>query len=240
MRSLKKIEAPQNLTALAYSSIKSYILRADLDEETRLTEEFLSGQLGISKSPVREALNSLHTQGLIRIEARRGAYLRRFTAKEVRDLYELREALEVYAVGAVIVTPELLHELRESTKRTAGFLRANDRIGHIEEDTKFHGLIAAATGNAELHRVLGNIQNQVWLCRRKTYDLSGSTSPSAHKAILEALEKHNLKEAQGAMRDHISLVRQRLIEFMEQNNGQVDRSSEPIGIAEFEARERRG
>ena len=218
MRSLKKIDTPKNLTALAYSSIKSYILREDLDEDTRLTEEFLSNQLGISKSPVREALNSLHTQGLIRIEARRGAYLRRFTAKEVNDLYDLREELEVYAVGAAIVTPKLLSELRESTRRTRKFLKANDRIGHIEEDTKFHGLIAAATGNHELYRVLANLQNQVWLCRRKTYDLSASTSPSAHKAILEALERGNLKEAQRAMRDHISLVRQRLIDFMQEKH----------------------
>jgi DNA-binding GntR family transcriptional regulator len=216
MRSLKKIDAPQNLTALAYGSIKSYILRADLDEETRLTEEFLSNQLGISKSPVREALNSLHTQGLIRIEARRGAYLRRFTAKEVKDLYDLRETLEVYAVGAAIVTPELLYELSESTKRTSTFLKVHDRIGHIEEDTKFHGLIAVATGNAELCRVLANIQNQVWLCRRKTYDLSASTSLSAHRAILEALQRGSIHDAQGAMRSHISLVRKRLVDFMEQ------------------------
>jgi DNA-binding GntR family transcriptional regulator len=219
MQSMKKIYAPQNLTALAYESIKSYILREDLDEETKLTEESLSNQLGISKSPVREALNSLHTQGLIRIESRRGAYLRRFTAQEVKDLYDLREALEVYAVGAAIVTPELLSELRESTKRTRKFLKTNDRMKHIEEDTKFHGLIALATGNAELCRVLANIQNQIWLCRRKTYELSASTAPSAHKAILEALEKGSLKEAQSAMRSHIALVRQRLISFMQQKNG---------------------
>jgi len=219
MLSMKKIKAPQNLTALAYENIKNYILRQDLDEETRLTEESLSTQLGISKSPVREALNSLHTEGLIRIESRRGAYLRRFTAQEVKDLYDLREALEVYAVGVAIVTPELLAALRQSTLHTSKLLNANDRIGHIEEDTKFHGLIATATGNAELCRVLANIQNQIWLCRRKTYDLSASTSPDAHKAIVDALEKENRKEAQSAMRKHISLVRERLIKFMHQQNG---------------------
>ncbi len=216
MRSLKKIDAPQNLTELAYESIKTYILREDLDEETRLTEEFLSSQLGISKSPVREALNSLHTRGLIRIEARRGAYLRRFTEQEVKDLYDLREALEVYAVGAAVVSPELLSELRKSTLLTRKFLKANDRTSHILEDTKFHGLIALATGNAELCRVLANVQNQIWLCRRKTYDLSASMSPDAHKAILEALERGNRAEAQSAMQTHIALVRQRLIGFMQQ------------------------
>ena len=74
MEFMKKLAAPQNLTSLAYTSIKNYILREDLDDKARLTEDGLSRQLGISKSPVREALNSLHTEGLIRIEARRGAF----------------------------------------------------------------------------------------------------------------------------------------------------------------------
>jgi DNA-binding GntR family transcriptional regulator len=216
MNLIKRIEAPQNLTALAYCSIKAYILREDLDEETRLTEEFLSGQLGISKSPVREALNSLHTEGLIRIEARRGAYLRRFSIQEVKDLYDLREALEVYAVGSAQLSTQVISELRRSTERARKHLKSNQKLGHIEEDTKFHALIAAATGNAELCRVLANVQSQLWLCRRKTYDLSSSTLLDAHRAIIEALDKGNRQDAQTAMRNHIDLVRRRLICFMEQ------------------------
>lgn len=216
MNAMKKLETPQNLTALAYKSIKAYILHEDLDETTRLTEELLSHQLGISKSPVREALNSLHTEGLIHIEARRGAYLRRFSLKEVKDLYELREMLEVYAVGVAELSPRLIADLRSSARRTRRLLKANDKLGHIEEDTKFHGLIASATGNAELCRVLDNVQSQIWLCRRKTYSLSSSTAPDAHLAILDALQKGNRKAAQAAMHGHIALVRQRLIAFMDE------------------------
>jgi len=201
MSAITPLEPPQNLTQLAYQKIKGYILSEDLDEETRLTEDALSRQLGISKSPVREALNSLHTEGLIRIEARRGAYLRRFSLKEVQNLYELREVLELYAVGAV--------------QRTRRMLKANDLQGHIEEDTRFHALIASATDNAELCRVLSNIQNQLWLCRRKTYRLSASTAPDAHGAILEALEQGDLRKAQDAMRKHVVLVRERLLNFIQ-------------------------
>jgi DNA-binding GntR family transcriptional regulator len=212
--SMKRLAAPQNLTALAYTSIKNYILHEDLDERNRLTEEGLSRQLGISKSPVREALNSLHTEGLIRIEARRGAFVRNFSFQEVLDLYGLREALEVYAVGAATITPDLIKDLRQSIARTRKLLKAGDRLGHIEEDMNFHGLIASASGNAELCRMLKNIQNQLWLCRRRTYHLSASTAPGAHKAILDALERGNRKAAQSAMRSHISLVRKRLLESM--------------------------
>ena len=218
MHFMKKLESPQNLTELAYRSIKTFILREDLDEETRLTEESLANQLGISKSPVREALHSLHTEGLIRIEARRGAYLRRFSAKEVKDLYDLREVLEVHAVGTARLTPALIAELRKSTRRTRQLLKSEDKLAHIEEDMRFHGLIAEGTGNVELCRVLSNLQNQIWLCRRKTYSLSSSTAPDAHEAILRALEAEDRKAAQKAMRDHIALVRERLVEFLEQHN----------------------
>jgi DNA-binding GntR family transcriptional regulator len=218
MQGIPRIEAPQNLTKLAYESIKTYILRENLDEETRLTEESLSKQLGISKSPVREALNSLCTEGLLRIEPRRGAYLRRFSRKEVLDLYNLREVLEVYAVSMAEVTPQLLTEMRKSVQRTKKLLKAQDRHGHIEEDTRFHELISKATGNAELCRVLSNVQSQIWLCRRKTYDLSSSSAPSAHGAIVAALEKGDRKAAQAAMRTHIAHVREHLIAFMDSAN----------------------
>src|SRR5215469_18757370 len=105
---MRKLKIPTNLTSLAYRSIKDYILEGRLDEESRLTEEFLSGQLGISKSPIREALNRLEAEGLVRIEARRGAYLRKFTVKEVDDLYGLREALELHALRLGKFPPALL------------------------------------------------------------------------------------------------------------------------------------
>jgi len=216
--SIKKLTTPPNLTALAYSSIKRHILEGKLDEDTRLTEEFLSKRLGISKSPVREALNSLQTEGLIHIEPRRGARLRQFSVKEVKNLYDLRETLEVFAVSITRVTPALLAALAKSVERTRRHLKANDKTKHIEEDTWFHGAIASATGNDELCRVLKNIQDQIWLCRCKTYDLSSSTASDAHLAILQALEENDRKGAQAAMRSHIDHVRTRLIEFLEQTS----------------------
>jgi DNA-binding GntR family transcriptional regulator len=229
MHEITRIDLPQNLTKLAYESIKAYILRENLDEHTRLTEEDLSRQLGISKSPVREALNSLSTEGLVRIEARRGAYLRRFSRKETLDLYNLRDALEVYAVGAAELTSKFIAELGRSVQRTEMLLKSKDRQGHIAEDMHFHGLIAEATGNAELCRVLSNLQSQIWLCRRKTYDLSSSSAPDAHRAIVDAFEKNDCKAAQAAMRRHIVLVRDRLLAFIDESPAK-DASKETLWI----------
>jgi DNA-binding GntR family transcriptional regulator len=223
---MQKLSAPQNLTALAYESIKKSILEGNLGPDVRLTEESLSQQLGISKSPIREALNGLQNEGLIRIEPRRGAYLRRFSIKEVEDLYNLREALEVYAVSVARITPELIEELKSSVERTKKYLISHDKIRHIEEDTRFHGIIAKATDNQELCRVLGNIQNQIWLLRCQTYNLSSSSAPRTHAAILHAFEQGDREKAQIAMREHINLVRERLLEFLRAAQGAINISSE--------------
>src|ERR1700742_433125 len=214
---MRKLTAPRNLTALAYDSIKRHILEGRFDEETRLTEEFLSKRLGISKSPVREALNTLQTEGLIHIEPRRGARLRQFSVQDVKNLYDLRENLEVFAVSRAQVTLALLTDLGKSVERTRRFVQANDKNKHIEEDTRFHNCIAAATGNEELCRVLKNIQDQIWLCRCKTYNLSSSSASDAHLTILKALEANDRKGAQTAMRNHIDHVRTRLVDFLEQS-----------------------
>ena len=83
---MRKLKIPNNLTALAYHSIKEHILDGRLDEDSRLTERSLSSRLGISKSPIREALNRLEAEGLIHIEPRKGAYLRRLSMSEMNEL----------------------------------------------------------------------------------------------------------------------------------------------------------
>src|SRR5579864_8031552 len=144
---MKKLAIPSNLTTLAYNSIKNYILGGRLDENSRLTEEFLSTQLGISKSPIREALNRLETEGLIRIEPRKGAYLRALSPVEVAELYDLREALEAHVVRTARLTPAVLADLRQSLKRQQALLKSNDRMHYIAEDVHFHAELAQATGN---------------------------------------------------------------------------------------------
>jgi DNA-binding GntR family transcriptional regulator len=215
MISIDKLPSPQNLTTLAYERIKNYLLQGHLEKEIRLSEEFLSKQLGISKSPIREALNCLQAEGLVSIQPRRGTYLRQFSVKEVRDLYGLREALEVFAVSNAEITPDLIEDLKASVMRTKHFLATNDRAGHIVEDVHFHSAISNATGNAALCHVLHNVQNQIWICRCKTYSLSASTTVQAHERVIVALRNGDRRKARTEMKIHITQVRERLIRYLE-------------------------
>jgi DNA-binding GntR family transcriptional regulator len=212
---MRKLKIPANLTVLAYESIKQYILEGKLDGDARLTEEYLATQLGISKSPIREALNRLEAEGLIRIEPRRGAYLQAFSNQDISDLYDLREALENHVVRTAKVTPELVLELRHGLRKMRKYLKENDKARYIEEDMRFHAELAEATGNARLGKVLENVQNQIWIFRRKTYDLSSSSAADQHEEILLALENDDRTKAEKAMSDHIGNVRRKLLEFLQ-------------------------
>jgi DNA-binding GntR family transcriptional regulator len=212
---MKKLTNIPNLTELTYRSIKGQLLDGTLREGMRLTEELLATQLGISKSPVREALNRLEAEGLVCIESRRGAYVREFSPKEVSDLYDLREVLELHSIAAAQLTPSLLRGMAESIERTKMFLAARDRSKHVEEDLRFHGMIAEASGNPEFCRVFENVQQKSLLCRYRTYDLSGNTSPVGHGNIYHALRAGDRREAQMAMQDHIRFVKGCLLEALE-------------------------
>jgi len=212
---LDKLDTATSLTDQAHRSIKRFILAGSLDTDERLTESFFADRLGISKSPVREALNALQNEGLLRIEPRRGIFIHRFSAKEITDLYELREALEVFATQTVDITPKLVRALRESVERTEQLLTQNHKPAYIEEDISFHRLIVTGTGNDQLSRVHSNIQDKLWLCRCQTYQLTSPDTPSAHKTITESLASHDRNAAREATQTHIHFVRNALLAGIE-------------------------
>lgn len=208
---MERLEAAETLTDQAHRSIKRYILGGNFPAEERLTESFFAEKLGISKSPVREALNALQNEGLLRIEPRKGIYLYRFTAKEISDLYELREALEVFATQIVPITAEFVTALIDSLSRTEQLLAQKNKSAYIEEDIAFHRLIVVSTGNEQLSRMHSHIQDKLWLCRCQTYQLTSPGTPSAHHKIASALQSGDRERAAAATQEHIRSVRDALL-----------------------------
>lgn len=223
-----KLPRVPNLTEMAYLSVRKYLLEGMLPHGERLTEESVATRLGISKSPVREALNRLETEGLIVISPRRGAFLRRFTLAETRDLYNVREVLEAYALRIAQVTPRLIDELEQSVERTREYLRQGDKLGHVDEDVRFHALLASSTGNGELMGILENIQHKSLLSRAKTFHLSAPATPEGHSRILAALRRGELEAAAVAMAEHIAYTRDALLKVMEQ-----EEAAAAVGAGEF-------
>jgi DNA-binding GntR family transcriptional regulator len=226
-----KLPKVPNLTDLAYLSLKQHMLDGSLVEGARLTEEVLARQLGISKSPVREALNRLEAEGLVCIQSRRGAYVRKFTLDETRDLFDVRVLLEVHSVKNAKITPELLTRLEESIERTREHLERGDKLAHVEEDLRFHSMIAASTDNGEFFRVFEGVQHKTILSRSKTYHLSPTSAPVSHRKIYEALKRDDRSEAEQAMSDHILFLRDSLLAFIRERGEGAMPKDETVSLA---------
>jgi DNA-binding GntR family transcriptional regulator len=217
---VRKLNIPDDLTTLAYKSIRKSIIDGDVGPESKLTEDALARKLGISKSPIREALTRLESEGLIRIAPRRGAFVVHFSASDVSDLFGLREALEEYAVRTLATSPELLAELHLHIDSAESFWKADDRLSYIREDVKFHRALARATGNQRLMQVMENVQNQGLIFRRHTFHLSSAVSLEMHKRILAALESQDRAAAALLMRQHIASVRDTLVRYLQEREQQ--------------------
>lgn len=209
-----KLKIPENLTQRAYKTIRNEILKGTIDGQQHFTEAFFAERYGISKSPIREALNRLEAEGLITIIPRRGAFVREFAIHDAEEIYELREVLETLVVRDAVLDGKTLARLRKIVSAAQSFLEKSDKSGYIRTDTAFHTTLAMASSNSRLRQMLESMHNQMLLLRRQTFELSSHLSVRQHLGILDALEKGHRQMAAKLMAEHIRAVRTTLIDHL--------------------------
>lgn len=209
----------QNLTAKVSAKLRERILSFDLPPRIRLSDEEIARELGISRTPVREALNRLAAEGLVEARLNRGFVVKVFDRKEVEDTYVLRERLETLAVE--LATPQLDdHKRKVLADLLDSFLRLmeeKDLSGFNDADERFHDLIAVYSGNSVLHTVLKNLQGKIRLIRRYDHLRPGSLEEAyeGHLDILESMTEGDAKEASKKMSVHIINAMQVVMKLME-------------------------
>ena len=206
-----KLKVPENLTQQAYRLIRDEILRGKLNSQKRLTEDFFAKTFGISKSPIREALNRLEAESLIKILPRRGAYVIDFSLQDIREIYEMREILEASVVRNLTLDQKTISALHEAVNAAEAYLTKQDKLNYIRADATFHLLLTKACNNSRLRKALESMQNQTIILRHSTFELSSRASTTQHRLILAALEKGNNEEASRLMVEHIRSVCDRLL-----------------------------
>lgn len=211
-----KLKIPENLTQQAYRSIRDEITSGRIDGQQHFTEAYFAERYGISKSPIREALNRLESEGLITIIPRRGAFVRKFSIHDVEEIYELREVLEALAVRNAVLDPKTLTRLREIAHAAQSYFEKNDKSNYIRKDAAFHTMLARASTNARLRRMVEGMQNQILILRRQTFELTGQSSIKQHLRIVDALEQGDRETAAELMVEHIQAVRQRLVDHLKE------------------------
>jgi DNA-binding GntR family transcriptional regulator len=207
--SLKPIDHP-NLTDLVYQTLKERIIAQEIVVGSRLRDEELATQLGVSRTPVREALMHLAREGLVEVIPRSGTRVRTFTEQDIEDIFDVRVSLEV--LGIRKATPRLrqveISKLRQMWAKAATSIEKGDVRPMIEFDLEMHSLIVEASGNRQLREMMGSIAQFVALFRNL-----GATTPE-HKEfthripeIVDALERRDIQGAAEALKEHINSSR---------------------------------
>lgn len=213
------------LTDYAYAEILRMILSADIKPGSRIREDILAEQMGISRTPVREAVNRLTQNGFITNIKRKGLYCIKFTRKDLLDLIELRIALESLSFEKCIALASE-ENINEFQKIITGFYeklneimkKDEDSIGkeiallHNEYDVLFHVSIARVSASARLIQYVTEVENMLLIARMRIYRSDDryeivKLSWKQHEDMLEAIRSKNMAKARELLNIHMDLMR---------------------------------
>jgi DNA-binding GntR family transcriptional regulator len=191
-----------------YGDIKTSILSGHLNPGEKLTEEHLAKSLGVSRTPVREALHRLESEGLIKIRKKRGFVVSRDSKEEVEELFELRSILEGYALRVISesVSEETLHQLERLIRNAEESLKRKKIEDVFKWNTRFHDALHELVMNkTRLHRLIVNMRKYVLRHRKDTlrYPDGGRRSVAGHRKIIMALQLKDPDLCERVMREHI-------------------------------------
>lgn len=186
--------------------LRKEIVRGDRPSGTRLNEVEIAAAYDVSRGPVREAMQRLARDGLVVIEAHRGAFVTELGRDEVLDLFEVRAALEAEAAGlaALKMTDEGLVQLRGMQEQSVNAVDAQDDHS-FPEVFDLHDLIAQLAGNRRLTNLLNQVNGELRLVRSR----SGHSAKRAqqalteHDELIECLAKRDVEGARTTMRAHL-------------------------------------
>lgn len=195
------------LRDVVFQTLRQAILRGELKPGERLMEIQLANKLGVSRTPIREAIRKLELEGLVLMIPRKGAEVAEITEKSLCDVLEVREALEILAVELACekITKGQVADLKDAAKSFEETLKSTDVTMIAEADVAFHDVIYEATDNKRLIQLLNNLREQMYRYRVE-YLKKQETYPkviSEHQELIRKIEKGDKHAASEIIREHI-------------------------------------
>ena len=198
----------QTLTQRVYGWLRQQILTGELNQGDRLTELTIASELGVSPTPVREAVRLLVGDGLVVSDGWKGSKVVELTEEEIRQCFEVRRSLEVLALHEAMkrLGPEECDELVRVARATAG--GAEGPAGALFElDRRFHGFLVEKAGNRWLSAFLGNLSDVLTVARLPLFRAAKVVQTTReHVAIAEAIRHGDVREAERLLNAHIDRV----------------------------------
>lgn len=207
----KLIDNP-NLRGQTYKILKNMIITRELLPGKKIIEETLAQEVGVSRTPIREALFRLEHEGIVEIIPRRGAFVVKQSKDDIIEIMQIREVLEALIVRLVtpLLTESDILELRESLdKLRATPEEARHVIEYNDSELEFHGLLLKRCPNQMLKQMMEMVNARLQIIQLRTVVLPGRAQKSLdeHAEILGIIEKRNAEEAERLMRKHVISVR---------------------------------
>ena len=203
--------APMRLPRATYASmvterLRDSIVNGSLEAGSQLSEADLAARFGVSRGPVREALQRLIQEGLVRAEPHRGVFVPVLTETDVRDIYLARDALESTAVQHIIATSKsdaAADDLDRLVERMAEAEAAEDWEAVGQYDLEFHAALVAATGSERLQRMFSTVISETRLCLGVVTAADARTDlVGEHREIATMIRKNQTEKALAVLKKH--------------------------------------
>ena len=219
----KKTPDAENLAERVYRELREMAIAFEIRPGERLNEIALAKHLGVSRTPLREALNKLCSEGFLTFSTNQGFFRKSLDVKEIFDLYEFRQKLEVAAVklGVERATADQLAEIDQFLERSSEEVPTRTTLELVALDEEFHEQLMTCSGNLEMLHSLKNINGRIRYVRWVDMDGRRSTTQGQHKAIMKRVRERDAEGAAKLMSDHIAQRMESIIENVEKCYGKI-------------------
>lgn len=195
------------LRDVVFNTLRQAILKGELTPGERLMEIQLAERLGVSRTPIREAIRKLELEGLVLMIPRKGAEVAKISEKSLRDVLEVRRSLEELAIELACqrMNEDELMQLEEAQKDFRKAVESKDVMKIAETDEHYHDVIYFGTGNSRLVQILNNLREQMYRYRLEYIKDEDKRQVLLveHDNILKAVRSRHVAEAKAAIREHI-------------------------------------
>lgn len=206
------------LREIVFEAMREAIVSGRLAPGERLVEIKLADEMGVSRTPVREAIRKLELEGFVIMMQRKGAYVAGLSPKEIRDVFEIRSTLESLAarLAAERITENQLDQLKRQLADIEEKIKTHELEAVVKSDIIFHDILFNASGNARLVSMLSNLREQIHRYRSMSLSYPGRmvVALEEHRAIVKSIIDHNSEAASRAAVMHMESAEASLIEVM--------------------------
>jgi DNA-binding GntR family transcriptional regulator len=209
------------LRELVFESLREAIISGQLRPGERLMEIQLAEEMGVSRTPVREAIRKLELEGLVVMIPRKGAYVAGLSLKDIVDVFEIRGALEGLAaeLAAERITDNELEELERYLVKIADDIEKGDLDKVVATDTEFHSILYQASRNQRLSQIISNLREQIQRFRTTSLSYPGrmKTALEEHRKIVEAISARDCELAFKLAQEHIENAENSMMSMIHQD-----------------------